>query len=133
MSFPMVRHHKIKQCHFHIISMGGNDVDFMWKPSGFHSLPGNFVVSLLFPYHFHGFHMDTMWLRGEHYMVSTRTPPNFCGFHMISTDGNDVISIVRYHKMETTSFPHHFYGWKQCGFQVETTWFPCPCLNCGLN
>ena len=60
-----------KQCHFHIISMGGNDVSVMWKPSGFHGLPGlwleislettNFVVSLLSPCCFHSFHMDSMW------------------------------------------------------------------------
>ena len=62
------------------MSMGGNDVNFMWKPNGFHGLPGlqleislettNFVVSLLFPYHFHGFYMDIMWFRGQHHMVS---------------------------------------------------------------
>ena len=61
--------------------MGGNDVISRWKPHGFYVLPQlrlaislettHFVVSLLFPYHFHGFHMDTTWFQ-------MWTP---CGFH----------------------------------------------------
>ena len=128
----------------------------MWKPSGSHVLPGlwleigletaNFVVSLLFPCHFHGFHMDIMWFPGQHHMVSNVDTMWFSsghyvismliphGFHVDTTsllwfphdysDGN-VISMVRHHKMEIASFPHHFYGWKQCRFHLETTWFPC--------
>ena len=164
MSFPWWDTTRWKQCHFHIISMGGNDVSFMWKPSGFHDLPGlwleislettNFVVFLLFPCHFHGFHMDIMWFPGQHHIVSNVDTMWFSNRH-------HVVSMLTPHgfHVDTTSllwFPHDFHRWK-CHFHgkipqdeknitstsflwVETMSFPggnhmvsmC-CLNCGLK
>ena len=87
-SFPLWDTARWKQHHFYIISMGGNNVVSRWKPHGFHVLSQlwleicleirNIVAFLLFPCHFHGFHMDTMWFQ-------MWTPCGFkCGQHIIS-------------------------------------------------
>ena len=78
--FPWSDTTRWKQHHFHIISMGGNDVISRWKPHGFHVLPQlqlaisvettHFVVSLLFP---------------VISMVSIWTPHGLkCGHHVVS-------------------------------------------------
>ena len=91
----------------------GHHVVSSWTPHGFKC--GHHMVSRWTPYNFH---VDTTWFPQGHYT---------------STDGNNIISIVRYYKMETTSFPHYFYGWKQCCFQVKITWFPCLVLTVAWN
>ena len=126
MSFPWWDTTRWKQCHFHIISMGGNDVSFIWKPSGFYGLPGlwleislestNFVVSLLFPCHFHGFHIDIMWFPGQHDIVSNVDTMWF-------SNGHHVVSMFTLHgfNVNITSllrFPHDFHRWK-CHFCGE--------------
>ena len=115
--FPWSDTTRWKQHHFHIISMSGNVVISRWKPHGFHVLPQlqiaislettHFVVSLLFPCHFNGFHIDTTWFQ-------MLTPCGFkCGYHVLSMQTPCDVQ-------ETTWKPA-----QKTALHEATNWLPC--------
>ena len=78
----------------------------------------------------HGIHMETKWCpHGNHMVSRTCLELGLKISHLISIDGNDVLFMVRHHKMETTSFQWVEMMSVLCGNQVISM----ACLDCGLK